>query len=424
MKKAACCMRCYCLDLSGRVPWAFPLTRAGASDPKSKMLGDNNSAVRAEAAGKLARMGPAARVAIPALIEALMRKEPGGDPYLPAKSAAADALVNIGPAAVPPLLEALRDENRRDQGWGNAPPAGGWLNMPPLFHALREIRSRGDAESKQVETALNELIKHHDCQKVRLWAGEALGVLKLESGKPVPYPETPSPSERKPIAYWVANLKHEDSYVRAWAAHILADKLLRSCSPTVKKHFRALAEALSDNDHTVRLHSADALRRITQQARGEAKEVVPALIQAIQEVDKSVSTSCRYLLYSLQHIGPEATAAIPVLSEILENKENDRLIRVDVAQVLGSIGHIDGVSALLESLDDPEERVCVATVKALGEIGSNAKEAVPKLIELLDSERIYRWSYSGESRSISVRETAAEALRKIDPEAAVQTGVP
>jgi len=394
-------------------------------------LSVSDSEVRRKAAWKLGKMGPAARAAVPALIETLMR-EVSEEPRHSAKAAAADALVDVGPSAIPLLLEALRDKDSRDRGWGIAPPETYETSMPQLFRALRDMRSREDPESKDVEAALRELM-NHDCRHVRLWAGQALGDFELESGKPITYP--PQTGEGTPIEYWVANLKHEHGYVRAWAAHILGENAshtaLTAKEALLKDALPALVEGLGDSDDAVRLNTADALRSITRHARGEAKEVVPALIQAIPAVDGYPFPSNLYLFQSLSNVGSEATAAIPALSEILGNKQHDTYNRTVAANTLGAIGHTDSIPALLKALDDPEAQICGAAANALGRIGSSAREAIPKLIKLLDDERIHAGttSYSVsaeriESKGISVRETAAEALRRIDQDAAAKAGVP
>ena len=70
---------------------------------------------------------------------------------------------------------------------------------------------------------------------------------------------------------------------------------------------------------------------------------------------------------------------------------------------------------LLHALNDreePDERLRTAAVKALGEVGPRARAAVPQLLEIIEEDdNGYRV------------EVAAEALKKIDSEAAVKAGV-
>ncbi len=85
-------------------------------------------------------------------------------------------------------------------------------------------------------------------------------------------------------------------------------------------------------------------------------------------------------------------------------RRGGRTTRV-VIELLGAIGSVEGVPALLEAMQDESSDVYVAAVRALGEIGST--EGIPVLREALRS----KYSY--------VRVTAAEALGRIGSEEAV-----
>src|SRR5262249_29264244 len=65
------------------------------------------SQIRAKAAAALGRMGPAAKDAVPALVEALKDKQ------AEVRVQASLALAAIGDAAVQPLIKALKDEHRQ-----------------------------------------------------------------------------------------------------------------------------------------------------------------------------------------------------------------------------------------------------------------------------------------------------------------------
>ena len=72
-------------------------------------LGDSNPMIRQAAARALARMGPAAQAAKPALLRCLQ-----GDPSAPVRSNAACALGWLGkdPELIPPLIKALDDQDK------------------------------------------------------------------------------------------------------------------------------------------------------------------------------------------------------------------------------------------------------------------------------------------------------------------------
>jgi HEAT repeat protein len=93
------------------------LTKIGepAVDPLIEVLKDKDEEARPLAAQVLGDIGPAAKKAIPALIEAL--KDDDADPSV--RNSAASALAEMGPAAkpaVPALLAALKDDDAGVRG--------------------------------------------------------------------------------------------------------------------------------------------------------------------------------------------------------------------------------------------------------------------------------------------------------------------
>jgi HEAT repeat protein len=89
------------------------LDRLGPADVEKvpqlvAQLGDSNPMIRQAAAGALARMGPAAQAAKPALLRCLQ-----GDPSAPVRSNAACALgwLRKDPELISPLIQALDDQD-------------------------------------------------------------------------------------------------------------------------------------------------------------------------------------------------------------------------------------------------------------------------------------------------------------------------
>lgn len=74
-------------------------------------LGDKDENVRFQAADALGAIGPEAKAAVPALIVALHEPDSFTRNYVP--HCAIHALVEIGPAAIPALVQALDDANGR-----------------------------------------------------------------------------------------------------------------------------------------------------------------------------------------------------------------------------------------------------------------------------------------------------------------------
>ena len=114
---------------------------------------------------------------------------------------------------------------------------------------------------------------------------------------------------------------------------------------------------------------------------------------------------------SLGRIGPEAKAAAPMLSAL--SNDPHLYTRMEATIALWRIER--NVSATLPLLIDHLSKVGENSkweiFEALAEMGSAAEDAVPAITADLKSQ------------SPEVRQRAAEALRKIDPEAADEAGM-
>jgi len=111
----------------------------------------------------------------------------------------------------------------------------------------------------------------------------------------------------------------------------------------------------------------------------------------------------------LGQFGPRAKAAIPALLEAA--KGHDDAVRSAAVTTLGQIhGDPDHVIPLLITLLDDKE-LNDESAEALGNYGGLAKAAIPKLIPLL------------QVNDNDLHGAVVEALRKIDPDAALKAGV-
>ena len=113
--------------------------------------------VRSNAARALARLGPEAKAAVPALSEALKDEEAFVRGY------AASALSGIGPAAVPALSKALKDEERDVR-----------------VSAAAALARLGPAEAKAAVPALSEALKD-EVANVRRAAARALDQIRSDT---------------------------------------------------------------------------------------------------------------------------------------------------------------------------------------------------------------------------------------------------
>ncbi|OKH30225.1 hypothetical protein NIES2119_31320 [[Phormidium ambiguum] IAM M-71] len=198
----------------------------------------------------------------------------------------------------------------------------------------------------------------------------------------------------------VRRLKDWNQEVQQAAAVALG----RMGSPAVPE----LIKLFKDRDSNVRRHAAFALSAIGS----EAKAAVPALIKATQDSNRAVRQQA---IEALGQVGSDEKTATPVLIAALKNQ--DWQIRATAAHTLGKIGSPakSVIPALISALNDPDavvrlratlalgqlssdavpllaktlrERQQPARVRshasyALGEMGIEAQEAIPALIELL-----------------------------------------
>ena len=122
-----------------------------------------------------------------------------------------------------------------------------------------------------------------------------------------------------------------------------------------------------------------------------AKETIPALVAGLK--DSSVRLYCAY---TLGLIGPDAQAAIPALVEARAHADAEfrccaamALVDIDPAQAK------QAVIVLAKATRDPSDKVRDYVIHAVGEIGPQAKEAVPELLAALTADQKKRQSDAG-----------------------------
>ena len=135
----------------------------------------------------------------------------------------------------------------------------------------------------------------------------------------------------------------------------------------------ALLKALKDDDEKVRLCIASALRG----SNARLPELVPPLVDLLQEDDPEIRRAAIFAPFA--HVKPQNKEAVGPIIKVLKDTQD---------------GHVQEYA-----------------VGALGIIGPDAKGALPQVHALLN----HKFKY--------VREAAAAALKKIDPEAAKKAGV-
>jgi len=170
---------------------------------------------------------------------------------------------------------------------------------------------------------------------------------------------------------------------------------------------------LAQKQHFIKITYIPASVRNIQAVYGfrelaaDAKEAVPTLVGMC---DTSISrTPQETTLAALGYIGSAAKRAIPALLRCATN--TNPMVR---GNAIYALGQIQGepqlvVPTLLVSLHDPDPGVRGDAAFSAGAFG--ARQAIPRLLELLHDQ--LEWT----------REQAAEALKKIDPQAAATARV-
>ena len=149
-----------------------------------------------------------------------------------------------------------------------------------------------------------------------------------------------------------------------------------------------LLQALTNDATPVRLEATKALRNIG--------------LQRLFETNLSSRAELE--------LRAEAKAAVPGLISAL--RDDDTLVRANAAITLGFLGEAGTVvPALIASLDDEQDRVATGAAKALGRLQADAGSAIPALLQAAQSPNQWR------------RETAINAIKQIDPDAARAAGL-
>lgn len=357
-------------------------------------LGEKDAAVRVAALMLLGQIGQDAKAAVPAVSLAVKDKDLG---------VRMEAILTLGEMgsvskpAIPDLLQVLRkDEDVQ-------------LLEPLVTVTLSNIGA-------PAVSALSEAVSDKEL-RVRRAALSALAVIGPKASEAVP-------------AVAMA-LGDKEAVIRALAA-----KALGKIGAEAKTALPQLTSALKDKTASVQLSAALALWQIDGQIVG-----LSVLSEALKEEDVFLrEQACQ----ALGEMGLAAKAAAPALMSALTDK--DAKVRALSAAALGKMPGVTGtflkLSAALDDTDvdvrlsaahsiwlhqpkttDVTVPVIVAALKhkqvrariraaeLLGEIGAAAKASVPALVEAIRDE------------NPAVRQAAALALKKVDPEAAAKAGI-
>ena len=201
---------------------------------------------------------------------------------------------------------------------------------------------------------------------------------------------------------------------------VLMPKLIRS-------RLEQVVKLVDDADSQVRTMTAQALGRLDKKHADEsvvaasvkllgdevytvriaATETVKSLALSDASVLEALSRNLiddlpllRVTLEAVSGFGEQAASLIPAVSQLASHEKPE--LRVAAIGALGAIekNHEQLAGRLSESLDDKEWEVRRAASVALGKVGPDAKNAVPKLFRMLESDED--------------REFASNALKEIN----------
>ena len=340
-----------------------------------------------------------------------------GDEYLSIRKAAAESLVALGDAAVPPLLEIIKSGADGERKWASRVLSRiGPGVIKSLLVLLREDREEiFERVAWVIETigesgagTLVELMRDRD-PNVRAMAAQFAAGLDsprvllslIERLDDTSWPVRRNAAESlvsfgdTSLKYLTRAIETGNTNIRYWTTKILSRLGGEALDPLIR--------ALSDEKEDIRMFAAWAL--------GEAGEEkgVPALIGALRDkswnVRKNVAEALKklklisvsHLIKALNHPNPDVqywvsrvieeigTVAVEPLINVLLNNQ-DKEMRFFAAYALSAIPDPRAVEPLSTALEgDVNEWVRKYAATGLGCIGTD--EAVEILLENLGSQR-------------------------------------
>jgi HEAT repeat protein len=107
------------------------------------------------------------------------------------------------------------------------------------------------------------------------------------------------------------------------------------------------------------------------------------LTEALNDSDPQVRAAAAW---AISQIGPQAAPAIPALGKALA--DTDPRVRIQAALAFRAMGQagVSGIPELIRALNDPVDYVRASAVEGLGSMGPAAHTAVKPLIERLQAK--------------------------------------
>ncbi len=328
-----------------------------------KMLEDSDPGVRSRILSAISDAGPAA---IPGLIEALSNDK--------AAYWACVLLRDLGPAAkeaVPALIERLKDERpdiRREAVLALASmDAAAESAIEPIAAQLKDEQvataaTYALARIGKIPRAAETIIRRNVSSPNALLSATSLWALAKT------HPDDAA-MRRDVTRRLIARLKDQDPFVRVQAARALA-----ALPPAPEITGPIWQEAMKDADETTMRYALDALAQLGAPA-------VPRLIAALEQEPYRLE-----VLYVIAQIGPAAAPATKALSQFIADPNEQ--VAHEAVLALAAIGPGAKAAApdLVARLQSGEDENTAAVVYALGKIDPSGEGVQPALKQALKSE--------------------------------------
>jgi len=371
-----------CLSVA-RALWNIDRQTNAAVRLYTRSLQSTNSSHRQVALVYLRQMGTAARAARPQIQAALkdsddlVRREAEKalrevDPDLLHSSL--QGINEQIPAAVAKLVQTIQSGEFKD-----------------CFRALETIAVFGP-DAKPAVPALIEVLTGPAPQLPGPFAG--IGLMNSRRNAAVALAEI-GPEARAAAPALIGLLKEHRDHNRA-----IYCKALGRIGPAANEAVPVLEETLQDDNRGIRLAAAVALTRIEPQQASNAVAVLKSL-----QNDPELATVW---------VTDESGAAKQTSLKDFQNPAS-RFFRLSASVPLWRLGleQEPPVEGIIEELNGPYGSDHVSYVELLGDIGPEAKAALPTLAKHLNTDQFI----------IGLRRAAAIAIRRIDPGEAARLGL-
>ncbi len=144
------------------------------------------------------------------------------------------------------------------------------------------------------------------------------------------------------------------------------------------KSIQDFLEELKSTKQDLRQEAMYGIYQYCVSNKEQAYIIIPVLQTVLDDSDWVVR---KFAVMTLGIL--EVCKEIPRISKIL-NEDNEPEVRVGAADALGNMKAVNAIDSLTLALNDTYDMLRKSAAWALGQIGIEAKRAVPKLIEILN----------------------------------------